>query len=464
MTSLDPKKSLIISTYQEGKSIRKIASDLNCSFSGIRRILRKNKIKRRERGCPSDLDINNPTDTNMNKPKKKDNILLRIDNKTHNIIRLKSKLFGRKKSDFLRYCALHYWDLTNNTFKDLLNIYQNGDEEDKKRVVNILFEYYRKTGYPHIKLTDEQKIEKLNRLIKTPSPLLEKNYLQQNIIGISLANFFHPQMVTAKYGGGNKYRTPEETYKNDEYLIDCINRWMELGKSPNPAGVRRILKTRNGTRGVINFKPAISKFIYNTYCPKSGKVLDPCAGYSGRLLGCIAANKNIFYHGIDPDGETALGNMSCASFFSNQYDMFNEREYKYRFRFDLGCAEEIMPSIRECNYDLIFSSPPFFNLEIYSDSYSQSVSRYPEYSEWLEKFLFLIVDESYRILKREGRLILNVKNISKYNIADDLCDYCKEKWLLEETYHMKLANNEYNRKEGKKMFHTEPIFVFSKGN
>ena len=138
-----------------------------------------------------------------------------------------------------------------------------------------------------------------------------------------------------------------------------------------------------------------------------------------------------------------------------------ERIYKYRFKFDLGCAEEIMPEIGDKKYDLIFTSPPYWNTEIYSNKNNQSGNRYNEYEQWKNQFLFKIVDESYRILKEEGHLVLNVKNLLDKKIADDLCCYCSRDWKLYKTYHMRLANSSYNRRKGE-TYHTEPIFVFKK--
>jgi hypothetical protein len=396
----------------------------------------------------------------MPKVKKQDNIILRVDYKTHKTIKTKSLLFNRKKSDYLRHCALSYWQDIGDTkhFKTLLKEYQEGDEEIKEEIVNVLFEYYRRTGFPHNKLDDDQKENRMDRIINSKGILLEEDHLQMNIQGIDLVNGFHPHMTEAYYITGEN--SPMQTFKDDEKLKDCINRWLELGYTPNPAGMRRILKTRDGTRGVINFKPTIAKFIYDNYVPTGGKILDPSAGYSGRLAGCIASNKNLFYHGIDPNGETAVGNMQMANFFSKKYDALGDRVYKYKFRFDLGCAEEIMPTLKE-KYDLVMTSPPYHTQEIYSIDKSQSCNKYEEYSYWLENFLYVLVDESFRLLKDEGKLILNVKNLSNKKIADDLCEYCQKDWILEKTYHMRLSNSEYKRKEGK-THHTEPIFVFGK--
>jgi len=396
----------------------------------------------------------------MKENKRNTNILLRVNDLEKTIIDIKSKLFNRKTSDYLRHAAFSYWENIDNTkhFKKMLKIYQSGGEDIKKQVVEIFFQYYRRNGFPYIVLTDEQRENRMGRIMKSKDILLEGDNLQMNFQGVDLANSYHPHMMEAKYNG--KLKSPMETYGNDDGLRDCINRWLEIDKIPNPAGMRRILKTRNGTKGVTNLRPSTTKFIYDNYCSQNGKVLDPCSGFSGRLAGCIASNKNIFYHGIDPNGKAAIGNMKMANFFSAQYDMFGNRIYKYKFRQDLGMAEEVMPEIRE-EYDLIFTSPPYYDLELYSEELSQSCNRYKEYNEWLENFLWTIVDESKRILKKDGRLILNIKNTEKYKIADDLCIYCEKEWELEKTYYMRLANNEFNR-GGVTTHHTEPIFVFRK--
>ena len=396
----------------------------------------------------------------MKENKRTTNIILRVNDLEKTTIEIKSKLFNRKTSDYLRHCAFSYWEEPNNTkhFKTLLKIYQEGDDIVKKEVVELLFQYYRRNGFPHVVLTDEQKENRMDRIIKSKDILLEDNHLQQNHQGIDLANSYHFHMMEAYYSKVSN--SPMKTYSDDDGLRDCINRWLELDKTPNYAGMRRILKTRNGTKGVVNFKPTIAKFIYDNYCPEGGRVLDPCSGYSGRLAGCIASNRNIFYHGIDPNGNSSVGNMEMANFFSAQYDVLGERIYKYRFRQDIGMAEEIMPEIRE-EYDLVFTSPPYFDVEIYSEELSQSCNKYKEYIDWLESFLWVLVDQSRRVLKDDGRLVINVKNVGKYKIADGLCAYCEKDWELEETYHMRLANNEFNRK-GVKMHHVEPIFIFRK--
>lgn len=385
----------------------------------------------------------------MNKPNKKENIILRLDENEHEVIKAKASFFGLSKSELLRTSSLSFWD-KNIDFKDILKLYQN-DEKLRPVIIDIIFEYYRKTGFPHTSLSDVGKDNRIERLCKTKVVKDANNELSINYAAMDLANSFHPHMDDAKYGQG-KLMSPMEAYSDDVKFRDCIKRWLDLGKKPNPEGIRRILKTRNGVRGVSNFRPTIAKYMYENYCPLNGKTLDFCSGFSGRLLGCIGASKGIHYYGIDPEPFVAQGNVSCASYFKNKKS--------FGFSFAVGCAEDVISDYKDEFFDLIFTSPPYFDTEVYSSNKNQSSVKYKTYKEWLDGFLFKITLESKRILKKDGFFAINIKN-GKYNIADDLKTYCLANgYILKEELKIKMVNNEYNRSE--KTFHTEPIMIFSK--
>ena len=57
---------------------------------------------------------------------------------------------------------------------------------------------------------------------------------------------------------------------------------------------------------------------------------------------------------------------------------------------------------------LVFSSPPYFDWERYSDESSQSFLRYASYDQWMNGFLSPVLHQSYRVLRGGGRLVLNI--------------------------------------------------------
>lgn len=394
--------------------------------------------------------------------KKEKTILIRLSSFDDILFNTKSDLLGIKKSQLLRDGAFHYWNgaSDNDWSSKLLNTYKDADDETKDIIVDIIFSYYRRMGYPHRSLSDAELIDLMNRIKNSKCPLLEGNHLQINTSGLALANYFHQHMVKVRCLKNNL--SPFELFSDDDKFKDAIRRWLDLDNKPNHAGIRRILRTRDGVRSVVNFKPVIARYIYERYVEGCSSVLDPCAGYGGRLAGLISTAKNLLYHGIDPCPETVIGNTRMAGFFAGQYTkIFNEMEWPFRFRIDLGCAEDIMPGLASESYDLVFTSPPYFDVEKYDILPNQSYLRYPTYPEWRDGFLRVLIEESCRVSR--GRVILNVKDYAKYPIAADTLKIAEEcGWRLERTYSMRLANSEFHRKPGQDKWHVEPIFVFSK--
>lgn len=389
--------------------------------------------------------------------------ILRLTERDNVLFNSKAHLLGISKSKLLRDGAFYYWNGYNNAqWSDKLReIYQNGDNDTKSFIIDIVFEYYRRTGYPHRDFTNAEIVDQMVKISSSKSPLLPDNNLQVNIVGTTLANYFHPHMMNVRCL--QKYLSPMELYKDDDKFKDAIKRWLDLGNKPNHSGMRRILRTRDGTRSVVNFKPVIAKYIYNNYVPKNGKVLDPCAGYGGRLAGLISTGKNLMYHGIDPCPDTMVGNSKLSAFYARQYEpIIKELKWPFQFRFDLGCAEDVMENLPDKSYDLVFTSPPYFDIEKYDTLPNQSYLRYSTYDSWRDNFLSVLVKESCRVAKQY--VILNVKNYKNLPIADDTVEFAKQVgWEIYKTYHMRLANSEFHRKKNEQKFHTEPIYIFHCG-
>jgi DNA modification methylase len=351
-----------------------------------------------------------------------------------------------------------YWPDGELNAEKMLQMYCDGNEQEQKTVVEILYQYYRRIGYPHRCFSREEKNRQMSLIQKSPTPLLADNYLQQNNVGVSLANSFHPQMLTATY---DRELSPLRAFNNDTKLKDILNRLLELNRKPTPANVRKMIKTRDGVRSVQNFKPVIARFIYENFVDTNGVVLDPCAGYGGRLVGAIATNKNLHYIGIDPEGTTVTNNTRIAAFFKEQLiGLESEQMFKFHYSCHLGCAEDIMCDLPPHSVDLVFTSPPYFNIERYSEHPDQSYKRYELYEDWKEHFLTVVICQAQRLLKTNGHCIINVKDYPRFKIASDVLSIAQKIGFNHIcTYNMKMPNKEY-RITPNDVWHTEPIYVF----
>ena len=113
---------------------------------------------------------------------------------------------------------------------------------------------------------------------------------------------------------------------------------------------------------VVMFKSTTAKYLYKKYQAKS--VLDPTAGWGGRMLG--AWSLGIDYTGIDTNVEMkpAYDNMMAFLETESGFDnpLFTElNNSKLRMIWD-SCLDVDFSKI---DYDFVLTSPPYINLELY---------------------------------------------------------------------------------------------------
>lgn len=146
--------------------------------------------------------------------------------------------------------------------------------------------------------------------------------------------------------------------------------------------------------------------LYRLLCPPGGKIMDPCSGWGDRLL--AAAIDGHAYQGYDPS--SAL--QPC---YQAMIESFHD-----------GVHREVIQSpfeeahVPENMYDLVFTSPPFFDLESYVDEPSQSIQKYPTYDSWVKHFLSPLVRQSILALKPGGVLALHLADYGTYKLTQDL--------------------------------------------
>jgi hypothetical protein len=63
------------------------------------------------------------------------------------------------------------------------------------------------------------------------------------------------------------------------------------------------------------------------------------------------------------------------------------------------------------NLDLVFTSPPYFNREGYSEDDTQSLKKFPFYDQWREGFLRPTLETAYGSLRPNRYLLWNIADI-----------------------------------------------------
>ena len=154
--------------------------------------------------------------------------------------------------------------------------------------------------------------------------------------------------------------TLKELWDDPDERSKLLKQTAQLGrKGPSPAG--NIFEAFRINRGsIVMFKASVAKHVYD-YC-RSKSVVDPCAGWGGRMLGAWAMG--IDYTGIDT-------NINLKSAYEDMmlllddYDDLGELFVVPRGKLKMLWQDALKVDYSEIEYDTILTSPPYVNLEVY---------------------------------------------------------------------------------------------------
>jgi len=313
--------------------------------------------------------------------------------------------------------------------------------------------------FPYYKVTDEEVYEIVNKLDRLYTEKIDKvGSIYQNQIGIKLINSFHPHMWAVKC---RHFRTTHDIFENKKWFIHAIEKFIKIRDEQRVfthMDKLTILKTSSGAQAVSNFRPSVAKYIYDKYAG-GGTVLDPCMGYGGRLLGAWCSNIKR-YVGVDPCNPTIVGNKNLkVKLIENE--SYNKTIFYTNNRPDIEiCQSPFEDFITKIdNFDLVFTSPPYFNTEKYSNEETQSWKRYQSIDIWYEKFLKVLIEKSYNYLKDDGYFILNVSPAMK----DDTIRIANEIFKSEpEVKNMILSLLPVRANTSSREEKVEPIIIYNK--
>lgn len=179
----------------------------------------------------------------------------------------------------------------------------------------------------------------------------------------------------------------------------------------------------------VNFPPMTAKYLYERFTDdikpqETIKIFDPSSGWGGRILGAMSCrdDRNIHYIGTDPNPDNFYND--GTSKYSSVADFYNTETYRgnpffsstnnYEI-YQLG-SEEIHNDKdfqkHRGSIDLVFTSPPYFNREAYSEDENQSYKKFgSSYESWRDGFLRPTLKTCVEWLKSDRYLLWNVADI-----------------------------------------------------
>lgn len=186
---------------------------------------------------------------------------------------------------------------------------------------------------------------------------------------------------------------------------DRANLWKKLGiKSevgrdakciPTSFGEKYGIKNGDINEGISIFDPALCEVLYRWFCPNGGKILDPFAG--GSVRGIVSNYLGYNYTGIDIRDVQVKSNEEQAA------KIVPANPPKWI----VGDSDEVLDNITE-EYDLVFSCPPYGDLEVYSEL-PGDISNIHTYGNFLKAYK-QIISKCVDKLRRGGKPASSLAN------------------------------------------------------
>jgi len=271
-------------------------------------------------------------------------------------------------------------------------------DEEIKLLKEALISYIQSCDFMKYYYAPEELKESFKSLMSGNIPKNNGVVVNKSSVGSKIYKYFFPNML--KVIGGHKGSVIDAINNKDSLNKILDNR---LGKSIS--GLRSIHITKNmiiqGAKAsgeafsASQFKPLLAKHVYNEHVRDGYDVLDYSCGFGGRLLGLMATGKKARYFGYEPCEDTYNGLINMSNFFNFPVNIKK-----------CGSEEDVFDN----KFDFIFSSPPYFDTEKYSDSLTQCYNKYPDYLDWLERYWRQTVKNIKQMSKNDSVFAINVGN------------------------------------------------------
>ena len=202
------------------------------------------------------------------------------------------------------------------------------------------------------------------------------------------------------------------------------------------------------------FKATLAASVYHAFLRDNTKtrVLDISAGWGDRLLAALAKNLDS-YLAFDPNASLQPGYRAMIDeFMESKKDQYKVIDAPFE------SAEAILEG-RE--FDLIFTSPPYFDLEVFTTEGEQSIITHSTFDKWMVHFLFKSLYIAWKSLAPDGNMVIHIddfsKGLEKHRIIEPMVLFVCG-WCLSARFDGVVGASGYNKKKDYK----SPMWVFKK--
>jgi len=250
------------------------------------------------------------------------------------------------------------------------------------------------------KLTDQELMKDLQNLRKFKADENENKFCGNGILyHFQMENLLRTRVM------GKKLILPEILESEEEYkkLEDKVEKLGRTGTMAN-----RFFEAFRFNQAVVFFKPSTAKFIYKHF--NATHVLDPTAGWGGRMLG--ASTLGISYTGIDT-------NLSLQDAYSGIMNLLQDKKMRMLW------GDSLKINFESIDYDFVLTSPPYMTKKKLVEVYEHQ----QEHNDFYDDFLVPLIQKCLTHIKRNGKVCFNM-NKEMYDIVATKFRECNETYDL----------------------------------
>lgn len=231
--------------------------------------------------------------------------------------------------------------------------------------------------------------------------ILKRYFPRDHILTDSTSNHYTESVrIKCQF---NKFSTPYDTWVNK--IRDEVELRLKSGDKLKYREVFEMIYNNEDTRICNTFNEAYCVWMIKSAAErmnvelKDVKLLDPSSGWGNRLIASYACNI-AKYRGYDPNPKLTPLYKDIVKGLDNQHT---------KVTIDEAPFEE--SDEKSKSYDIVLTSPPYFAYEVYDEGEGQSVTKFPEYDEWVTNMYRPYLTKAYTYLKTGGIIIIYIEDI-----------------------------------------------------
>jgi hypothetical protein len=229
--------------------------------------------------------------------------------------------------------------------------------------------------------------------------------------GIRLCHHFFPNFWEIQNSRGLSFAQAWQ----DPEIMDRVRLWGLQGMSQLwLSWIRRAVFLTAGLCNSSFYRPHLARQIVISTGISEGVLFDPCAGWGGRMLGTVSAGWR--YVACEPNSTTFDNLQRLVAFLGiqDQVTLYNMPAEQ----FDIDGLGGV---------DVVLTSPPYFNLERYSQAQDQCYNQWQDWTAWRDQWFEPLVRRCQNQVRPGGLSCWNVMNVGRCDLVS-VIENCHDQW------------------------------------